>query len=58
MNAELIRRWNNKVGVNDTVFYLGDLTFRKKIEKYFVNQLNGKIHFIYTVITMMIELLN
>jgi calcineurin-like phosphoesterase family protein len=22
MNAELIRRWNNKVGVNDTVFYL------------------------------------
>jgi calcineurin-like phosphoesterase family protein len=49
MNAELIRRWNNKVGVNDTVFYLGDLTFRKDIEeiKIFVNQLNGKIHFIY-----------
>jgi calcineurin-like phosphoesterase family protein len=31
------------------VFYLGDLTFRKNIEeiKTIVNQLNGKIHFIY-----------
>lgn len=48
MNAELVRRWNNKVGVDDIVFYLGDLSFRKDIEqiKTFVNQLNGKIHFI------------
>jgi calcineurin-like phosphoesterase family protein len=47
MNAELIEDGIIKVGVNDTVFYLGDLTFRKILKKLkFVNQLNGKIHFI------------
>jgi hypothetical protein len=33
MNAELTEDGIIKVGVNDTVFYLGDLTFRKILKK-------------------------
>lgn len=48
MNQELITRWNSVVDQNDIVFYLGDLFFRCRFEmaKEFVDQLNGKIHFI------------
>jgi calcineurin-like phosphoesterase family protein len=48
MNAKLIINWNNKVKYDDIVFYLGDLSLSKDIGKIknFVNQLNGKIHFV------------
>jgi calcineurin-like phosphoesterase family protein len=47
MNAELIKKWNEKVPKNGTVFHLGDFAWRgyyywKKIRE----QLNGKIHLI------------
>lgn len=38
MNSELIKRWNNKVGVNDIVYHLGDFG-----NYDFVKKLNGKI---------------
>lgn len=47
---ELITRWNDKVGVMDDVYHLGDFAFTgpKKIDKVveIINQLNGRIHFI------------
>ena len=47
MAGVLIKNWNNVVTNNDVVFYVGDLTFgRADYAKWFVNQLNGKIHFI------------
>ena len=48
MHKELIKRWNSVVSNDDTVFYLGDLFFRCKFStaKWFVEQLNGKIHFV------------
>lgn len=47
MNQELILNWNKTVQKDDTVFYLGDISwagFQKTKEA--VDQLNGKIHFI------------
>ena len=38
MNAELVRRWNSKVGPNDIVYHLGDFG-----DYDFVRRLNGKI---------------
>lgn len=47
MNEELIKRWNEKIGVNDTVYHLGDLSLGKPdATKEFLEQLNGKIHLI------------
>lgn len=42
MNAELIKRWNNKVSVNDTVYILGDISWydEKETIKIF-KQLKG-----------------
>jgi calcineurin-like phosphoesterase family protein len=47
MNETLIKNWNSVVGDDDTVFYLGDLSMRchPSTVKWFVEQLNGKIHF-------------
>ena len=45
MNLELIRRWNEKIKENDTVYHLGDIVFGKSNRgyDYFAEQLNGKI---------------
>jgi calcineurin-like phosphoesterase family protein len=50
MHDDIITKWNNVVGKNDVVYYLGDLTFAKAHEMNEVDRiiksLNGKIHFI------------
>lgn len=47
MNETLIENWNNVVGPNDVVFYLGDLSWRDmKSTKEITDRLNGKIYFI------------
>jgi calcineurin-like phosphoesterase family protein len=48
MHMTLINNWNNVVGDDDIVFYLGDLFYRchSKYPMWFVHQLKGKIHFI------------
>lgn len=48
MHDTLIKNWNSVVSEEDTVFYLGDLSIRcpEKTVKWFVSQLNGKIHFL------------
>lgn len=47
MNEELITRWNNVVGKNDTVFHLGDFCFGGAAEwTRLLDQLHGKIHLI------------
>lgn len=45
---ELITRWNNKVGLMDDVYHLGDFSFHTKVSDIvnIINQLNGRIHFI------------
>lgn len=47
MNDTLIKNWNAVVGEDDIVFYLGDLSWAKNsYTKWFVDQLNGTIHYI------------
>lgn len=48
MHETLISNWNQVVSDEDIVFYLGDLSMRCHIStvKWFVEQLNGKIHFL------------
>lgn len=47
MNEELIKRWNERVGVNDTVCHLGDLSLGKPdFTKEILDRLNGNIHLI------------
>ena len=42
MNSELIRRWNEKVGPDDTIFHLGDFAFGgSDIWNNILKQLNG-----------------
>ena len=44
MDAELIRRWNEKVGPKDRVYHLGDFSFHNaKKTREIRNQLNGEI---------------
>lgn len=44
MDADLIRRWNEKVEENDTVFIMGDFIHRpQKGYRYYLERLNGKI---------------
>lgn len=47
MNQELVKRWNEKVGHDDTVYFLGDFYFKRdgKDFKYWRDQLNGHIVF-------------
>lgn len=48
MDAALIANWNNKVGPNDTIYFLGDFTFakdRNRTREYF-DALNGVKHLI------------
>jgi calcineurin-like phosphoesterase family protein len=48
MNHTLIENWNELVGVNDTVIYMGDFCFDRSggLAKSIADQLNGKIHFV------------
>ena len=47
MNEELIKRWNEKISKNDTVYHLGDVSLGKQdFTKGILDQLNGKIHLI------------
>lgn len=47
MNEELIKRWNEKIGKDDTVYHLGDVSLGKPdFTKEILDQLNGKIHLI------------
>lgn len=50
MHDEIEKRWNEVVGPNDVVIYLGDLSFARKEDKQYVedmlDRLNGTIHFI------------
>lgn len=46
MNEEMFRRWNETVGVDDIVYYLGDFSLSiKPLEKY-LHLLNGKKYLI------------
>ncbi len=47
MNEELIKRWNEKVGKEDLVYHLGDVSLGKPdFTKEVLDQLNGKIFLI------------
>lgn len=47
MHQTLIKNWNNVVEDEDTVFYLGDLSWGKpEYTKWFIHQLKGKIRYI------------
>jgi calcineurin-like phosphoesterase family protein len=40
MDKELINNWNSVVGVNDTVYHLGDVFINRK-HRFILNHLNG-----------------
>ncbi|MEK6882675.1 MAG: hypothetical protein AABY22_23840, partial [Nanoarchaeota archaeon] len=48
MHVAIETRWNEVVGPNDIVIYLGDLSFARKEDKAYVegmmHSLNGEIH--------------
>ncbi len=47
MNAEMIRKWNEKIEKNDRVYHLGDISLASPEDtKDILNQLNGKIYLI------------
>lgn len=47
MDEEMIRRWNEKISPNDTVYYLGDFTLKDRhFANKIISRLNGTIHFI------------
>lgn len=47
MNEELIKRWNEKVGKEDFVYHLGDLSLGSPQKtKEILDELNGKIYLI------------
>jgi calcineurin-like phosphoesterase family protein len=50
MHVAIEQRWNEVVGPDDIVIYLGDLSFARKEDKSYVegmmHSLNGEIHFV------------
>ena len=47
MDEKLIQNWNSRVKPNDTVYHLGDFSFRNSRGcEYYLNRLNGNIHLI------------
>ena len=51
MNEKLIQNWNNRVGMEDTVYHVGDFCFKgggcgKKSAQYWESLLNGKIIYV------------
>ena len=48
MNADIIRIWNETVGPQDTVWFLGDMCMGpKQFHLDFLNQLNGTVNFVF-----------
>jgi len=45
MNETLIKNWNSVVGVNDTIYHLGDVGFKNT--GTILPRLNGRIHLIH-----------
>jgi calcineurin-like phosphoesterase family protein len=45
MDETMIARWNEVVGIQDTVYQVGDFTLGDDAKKY-INRLNGKIKFV------------
>lgn len=47
MDSEMVRRWNERVAPDDTVFHLGDFSFGSVAEvEHFHSQLEGEIYLI------------
>lgn len=48
MNNHCIEMWNNTIGPEDEIYYLGDFSYKisKRNAKYFLQQLNGKKYMI------------
>lgn len=47
MNEIIIENWNNTISANDTIFHLGDFSFRGEAEwTKLLDRLNGKIYLI------------
>lgn len=46
MNEDLIIKWNDKVSPNDTVYHLGDFSFKGRDPKLYFNRLKGHKHLI------------
>lgn len=48
MNRELIANWNNVVGENETIYFLGDMSYgrRRHPIDYWLGKLNGQVNFI------------
>ena len=49
MNEKIIENWNNKVGKNDKVFFLGDFMMSQNPDKAkeLINKLNGKKYLVF-----------
>jgi len=48
MNKVLVKNWNNMIKEDDTVYFLGDMSFGKRSRNpsYWIRKLNGKIIYI------------
>lgn len=48
MNRELLARWNDTVGENESIYFLGDMTYghRRHPIDYWLGKLNGEVNFI------------
>lgn len=46
MDKRLLQIWHDNINDNDDVWILGDLMFRTKEPKKYLDQLNGKLHLI------------
>jgi len=46
MDQELIRRWNEVVGPEDTIYHLGDFSYRTPRPGFYFEQLNGRKHLV------------
>lgn len=46
MNEKLVENWNSVVGINDTIYHLGDFSLHHRDVTKYVPRLNGKKHLI------------
>lgn len=47
MDEEMVRRWNEVVGQDDTIYHLGDFAMGKTAAPTILNRLNGHKHLVY-----------
>lgn len=47
MDSTLIANWNSVVKPNDTIYHLGDFSFKGGSAEHYLDKLNGKINFIW-----------